>query len=226
MRFLPSLLICALIFTPSHAVAAPTCHCFQQRGYNPDNPQSVEPYLLATTSNSLLSVVLNIPKRQIVKSKMSGTPDEDVWISLVLADSLGKDYQELILEKSRAGSWGKVVQRLRPNPENIDPQFMAALLKGEQSDRLAEVALTATLNQHFTMDQETLERTLARGLARQKLVLAALITLQQSLGLEEVIQRAESATGGWAILSETSGIDLDQLEAHWLMVLENRKAAD
>ena len=70
---------------PAAANPAINCHCFQDRSYDPRRPAALDPYLLATTQNSLLAVVFEVPKRQLVRSKMGGTPNDRIWIDLHLA---------------------------------------------------------------------------------------------------------------------------------------------
>ncbi|HDS16446.1 MAG TPA: hypothetical protein ENN66_07550 [Proteobacteria bacterium] len=57
--------------------AAPSCHCFRQREYDPGNHFAADTYLLATSFNSLLARYFGVEKKELVLLKMKGGIDED-----------------------------------------------------------------------------------------------------------------------------------------------------
>ena len=78
-----SLLTLLTLAAPVPATANPTisCHCFQDRSYNPNQPDAIDPYLLATTQNSLIAAFYQVPKRDLVRRKMTGTPNDEIWVT-------------------------------------------------------------------------------------------------------------------------------------------------
>lgn len=83
MPIIITLLALLFLAAPLPVAANPTisCHCFQDRSYNPRQPAAIDPYLLATTQNSLIAAVYQVPKRDLVRSKMTGTPNDEIWVS-------------------------------------------------------------------------------------------------------------------------------------------------
>ncbi len=219
------LLVIAAGWAVSAAAGGPACHCFQQRDFDPDNPQAVEPYLLATTGNSLMAVAFGVPKRTIVKDKMGGVGDADLWLALGLSEAYRIEASTLLAKKRQIGSWSRLVGSTPPDPERLEPALMGALVAGRSDEQLADEVLVLTLRR-FGLAEKALRIELDRGVNRKELALAALIAQVLQQPLEEITRKGRRETGGWARLTQTTGLLPDQMEAAWLMVMEQQKAAD
>jgi hypothetical protein len=92
MPSLVRLLLALLLLPPGLAGAEPTatCHCYQDRAFDPSRPAAADPYILATTRSSLLSAVFGIEKRSLVSAVMTGTDPDDLWVAQWAGARLGK----------------------------------------------------------------------------------------------------------------------------------------
>jgi len=223
--FTTTLVLLTLTWAACASANGPACHCFQQRTFDPGNPQAVEPYLLATTANSLMAVAFAQPKRTIVRDKMSGGGDADLWLALGLSRAYPQDTSTLLERKREAGSWARMARRSPPDPERLPPDLVAAFAAGKSDEQLANLVVVATL-QRFGLAKADLHAALEKGLTRQELVLASLLTGVSGKPLAEVVVLARAEPGGWALQTEASGLLPDQMEPAWLMLREKQKAAD
>lgn len=214
-----------IFFAATTASAAPSCHCFQDRTFEPAAPQAIEPYLLTTTSNSLLAVLFDVPKRTIVKSKMGGVDNSDIWVGYSLAEHLTLNTDELLQRKNTMGSWRKLLQSLRFDPEKFPPHLISAIAAGKTTEELADIAVAALLDKNLGIHARLSLELLAQGVTRKQLVLATLIATVKQVSLDSLIQQARSDDGGWARISFENGIAPGQMEALWRMVLKQKKAA-
>ena len=225
MYFVSTLLLCLALITTQDASAAPTCHCFQQRSFSANDPAAVEPYLLATTNNSLLAVAFNIPKRSIVKDKMGGARDADLWVGYGLAPAYPLEAQVLIDKKLAFKSWSLFVRSQRPDPERVPAAVMSGLAAGKSDGILADIAMAQTLSTLFELPVPTSMNLLEDGLSRQQLALALLLARIEETAIEKIVAMATAEQGGWAKLTEALGLAPDNMEALWLMLVDKAKAA-
>lgn len=221
------LLVCVslLFISPAMAMQAPNCHCFQQRSFSTDNPATVEPYLLATTNNSLLAVAFNIPKRSIVKDKMGGAVDADLWVGYGLAQAYPYNGQTLIEKKKSFKNWSHFARSEQPDPDRLPAALMAGLTSSKSDDVLADISMAQTLEKMFKLPASTTVQLLESGLDRQHLSLALMLALVKETTVEKVVDMAINEDGGWAKLTEAYGLAPDNMEAMWLMLLKQKKAA-
>lgn len=111
------LLVCLLAVDSSPAHAQPSCHCFNDRSFDPARPAAADEYILASSFNSLLSARFGIAKQQIVMLRMNGVSGENLIIGLCAAEATGRTLDELLERRSRASSWSDILTPLtRPVP--------------------------------------------------------------------------------------------------------------
>ncbi len=124
-----ALVLIFVLLTGSTAFAetAITCHCFKDRSYDPQQPEKVADYLLATTQNSFFAEVFGIKKFEVVKSRMSGTSAEDLWLAYYLAGRGGIEPEALLNARALDGSWAVVVNKLDLPTQNLGEELRTAL---------------------------------------------------------------------------------------------------
>lgn len=111
-----SVLISVFIAIISPAVmiqAAPSCHCFRQREYEPRDRFAADDYLLATSGNSLLARYFNLEKKDIVFLKMKdGIGENELLPALWIGRDCGRPVSEII-ERHQSQTWPEIIDELR-----------------------------------------------------------------------------------------------------------------
>ena len=210
-----ALLSAALILSAASGAqaAAPSCHCFRDREYDPANPEKSDEYLLATASNTLLSAACGLPKRDIVQARMSGTSGEDLWISSYAAQRQGTDAGRLMKARGTALSWREVFQSRGGPLEPLGARFVAALAGGAGDVALARIAAAETLAARLLTPWPELDGLAARGATHQETVLAALIGAWSSRPSPEVYDDVKAGKSGWSRQLAAQGRVPKQMEA-------------
>ena len=215
MRARLAALLCAAVTLFAFAgaqAAAPSCHCFRDRDYDPANPEKSDEYLLATASNTLLATAYGIPKRDIVQARMSGTSGEDLWISSYAAQRQGADAGSLMSARAAAPSWRTVFQSRGGPLEPLGARFVAALADGIGDAALARLVAAETLATRLGTPWAELEALAGRGATLQETVLAALIGAWSSRTAPEVYADAKTGKSGWSRLLAAQGRVPKQME--------------
>jgi hypothetical protein len=197
---------------PGAQAAAPSCHCFRDREYDPANPDKSDEYLLATATNTLLSAAYGLPKRDIVRARMSGTSGEDLWISSCAAQRQGTDAGGLMKARAAASSWREVFQSLGGQLEPLGARFVAALAGGSGDVALARIAAAETLAARLGTPWPELDDLAARGATLQEMVLAALIGAWSSRPAPAVFDDVRAGKSGWSRLLAAQGRVPKQME--------------
>jgi hypothetical protein len=162
-----SLLLPSMAFGQTSTI---TCHCFQDRSFDPNRPDAADAYFLATAQNTLLSVAFERPKREVVMAKQGGTSNEDLWISYRAAANSGIAPRSLLNEKRRAGHWQPVLRQL-----HIDLGLPDNLASSGWDEVLARAVFDQVLLELSFADRETLETLRKAGGSQQETLLAALL---------------------------------------------------
>jgi hypothetical protein len=212
LRLAAALGIWLLALPVAALAAAPSCHCFRDRGYDPANPGKSDEYLLATAANSLLSAAYGVPKRDIVQARMSGTSAEDLWISTYAAHRQGEQAGVLIAARASAASWRDVFRSRGGNPEALGPRFAAALAAGSADAALAGLAAAETLAARLGTPWPQLEALAGRGATLQETVLASLLGAWSSRAAPEVFADIKAGKSGWSLLLAAVGRVPKQME--------------
>lgn len=190
-----------LLISPAAAFAAgPSCHCFNDREYDPQNPGKSDEYLLATAANSLLSAAYGLPKREIVEARMSGTSGEDLWISTYAAHRQGEAAGVLMTARAAAASWRDVFRSRGGHLESLGPRFVAALAEGAGDAVLARLAAADTLVTRLGTPWAHLDDLAGRGATLQETVLAALLGVWSSRSALDVYADVRAGKSGWSWL--------------------------
>ena len=89
----------------AQAVSTPSCHCFRDRSFDPERPSAADPYLLATTQNTLFSLVFEVPKKSVVQAKMTGTTGANLWVAYWVAARSGLRAEDLLEARRGSNGW-------------------------------------------------------------------------------------------------------------------------
>jgi hypothetical protein len=191
-----------------------TCHCFQDRQFDPARPLAADPYLLATVQNRLIGYLYQQPRQDIVRSKMGGLPGDRLWVSSQVATAAGRSGADALQAQAAAGSWREAVAKLGADPEHLGPLFMARLAAGADEAALAEAVIDQVLNVRLAVPPEVIAALRSAGVSGKELVAAAVLAGVAGRHPVDVYQQAREAQswGQWLTRAE---LTLPQVDA-WL----------
>lgn len=211
-----ALLLATLPQLAGVAWSAPTitCHCFQDRQFDPARPLAADPYLLATVQNRLIGYLYEQPRQEIVRSKMGGLPGDRLWVSSQVAAAAGRSGADVLQAQAAAGSWREAVAGLGADPECLGPPFMARLAAGADEAALAEAVIDQVLRTRLAVPSEVIAALRSAGAAGKELVAAAVLAGVAGRHPAEVYQQAKAAQS-WGQWLTRAGLTLPQVDA-WL----------
>ncbi|MCW8892135.1 MAG: hypothetical protein OQK50_08845 [Deltaproteobacteria bacterium] len=171
MKLILSLLMLGLPLVVS-AESTINCHCFQSRTFNHRDSAAADPYFLATTQNSFISVIYNIDKRELVKAKMSGTSGSHLWILHDVAAHSQQPASQVETIHSASGSWAEVFKNLGLNTEDLGEKYWQL---SSTPEYLADHIVDLKLIEYFTTTSADLHHWHNKGLNRKELILSLLL---------------------------------------------------
>jgi hypothetical protein len=199
----------ALLLAASAALAAPaiTCHCFQDRSFEPQRPDAADPYILATTQNSLLAAAFGLPKKEVVRAKMAGASGDRLWVVHYLAARSGQAPGQIEAAREQASDWQAVVSSMRLDPALLSPRFVTALEQAGNDQFLAAATADATLESRLGVEPATIEALRTAGASSQEVILALFLGRRTGLPASELFQRVKSGNATWGEILHAAGIE-------------------
>lgn len=194
----------ALLFSPATAFSRTstiTCHCFQDRSYDPSRPDAADAYFLATAQNTLLAAAFDRPKRDVVMAKQGGTGNEDLWIAYRAAASTGLAPRQLLSEKNRAGHWQPVLRNL-----NIDLGIAENLAGSGWDEVLARAIFDQVLEEYGFANAQTLRGLREAGSGTQETLLAVLLAREGSRPAMDYYRLARFEKRPWGQMLAENGL--------------------
>jgi hypothetical protein len=203
------LFVLVLLLSTSVALAAPTitCHCFQDRSFEPQRPAAADPYILATTQNSLLAAAFGLPKKELVRAKMAGASGDRLWVVHYLAARSGKSPEQIEAARQQASDWQTVVNALPLEPAILSPRFVNALPQADGDENLAVAAVDATLETRLGAEPATIEALRKAGASSQETILALFLSSRTGRAGTELFQQVKSGKASWGEILHAAGIE-------------------
>jgi hypothetical protein len=205
------LLAAVLALAPVAAGAAPTvtCHCFRSRSFDPAEPASADPYIMASARSSLLSAAFGVPKANLVRAAMGGTSPEDLWIAHWVAARAGRDPTWFLGAVAETGSWKAALA----GAKGLPPAFDAALARGAPPSELAALAVDDVAVARLGVDPAVL-RTLRAGRASsEQLVLSLVLGPRLHVAPAQVLARHRDGGEAWGAILRAADLEPQGLEA-------------
>jgi hypothetical protein len=213
------LVLFALVLpAPAGAVS---CHCFRDRTFEADEPQSADPYVLATTRNSLAAAAAGIEKGAVVKQRMQGATENDLWLYGYLPSRLGVDSGVLQAAVRSKGSWPAALGSLGKDTAALGAGFTAAVKKNDPGAMASALADTVILKA-FDASPETVSALHTSGANIAETTLSVLIAGRTALDAEAVYGKVKSGKDTWGSILYSMGVPLDQVGD---VVMDKVKAA-
>jgi len=153
------------------------CHCFNNRSFDPARPDSVDPYLLATTQNSFLAAVFNIHKKQIVRAKMkSGASGDDLWVAHFVSAKTGADVKQIIASRSASGSWEKALGKNKFEDKRLGILFTKALAEDSSDNQLAAIVVDQMVIDSFGVKKTEVKKLRDAGAQNKEMILSIFLS--------------------------------------------------
>lgn len=219
MRILLLLLIFVSIFVNfAFAKSTVSCHCFQNREYDPQRAYAADPYFLATTQNALLANLFGLNKKDVVRAKMGGANGDRLWVGHYLAQKSEKSFSEIEALFSQKASWSEVVKELKLDPEQLEPRFVAALA---DQKKLAMVVVDDQLMVHLGVEPLQLKQLREQGADNQQTILAVFVGQSSALEPVELFAQIVGGKASWGgLLTEQGLFNGSAIESRWRQLLK------
>lgn len=161
-----------LIPTLTSAKSTINCHCFQDRTFNHRDTAAADPYFLATTQNSFISLIYGVDKRMLVKAKISGTSGSHLWILLDVAARSQQEIDKVDKDYLRFKHWNTVFKELNLTPQQLGEEYWQL---GETPEKLADHIVDTQLVKQFGVPAANLSKWRKQGMGSKELILAILL---------------------------------------------------
>jgi len=206
-------LLAVLLMAAVDAVADPvvTCHCFQDRSLDPQRPAAADPYLLATTQNTLLASAFGLAKKDVVRAKMAGASGDRLWVLYYLSAHAGIPPEAIAAARQQAGDWRSAALLLHLDPAAFSPSFVSALLRRAEEGVLAAAAADATLVDFCAVEPAAVAGLRAAGASNAETILAALLARKTGRSGVELLVRVRSGDTTWGLLIQEAAVDPAQI---------------
>lgn len=221
MRLACLFVLLLMIPLPLRAAPAVTCHCFQDRAYDPQRPTAADAYFLATLQNSLYAAVSGTDKRAVVKAKMGGAAGDELWVRWALTAPGQTSQAEVDTLRDAGHSWRKVARQLHLPLDRFDPALTKGLLRDAPTAELAALVVDTVLRTRLGATAEALAR-LRRDGADDRQTIAAVFLARRSGGApHDWLAAVQRGRGSWSGLLLRAGVEAGTVETALAGLLHN-----
>lgn len=214
------ILIIFLLPLPVLATPAITCHCFTDRFYDAARPAAADPYLLATTQNSLFAIVFNIDKKTIVIKKQQGISSDDLWIAYWVASKAGVSPDTLLQGRLKQETWKGALASQRITTKTLGSPFSSALNAKSPSAHLAETVVDELFLHYRLLSDAELAAVRKAGASNQELIIAAVIAARTRQSAKQLFQDVKSGSKTWGALLLWANIDTNNMQREISRILK------
>jgi len=193
---------------PVQVAQAVTCHCFKERSFKPSQPASADPYILATARNSLVAAAAGIDKGAVVRQRMTGATETDLWLSGYLSTLVDKSAEDLLEARDRATSWPEAFKVINLESGKLGSAFQKALESGD-ADGMARSLADPVLGRAFNTGEPTLARMRESGANIAESALGLYLAGQMNRTPESILSDVRSGGMTWGALFNSMGIQID-----------------
>lgn len=210
MRYLAAMFCSGvLLMFPLQAGAIPaiTCHCFTDRSFEPERPAAADPYFLATTQNTFMSLVFRYDKKSIVIKKQQGVSADDLWVACWIASRTSLPIDTLLEKKAGSASWKDVC----PPVAALGSRFLSALKAQAPAAVLADIVADEQVVRYRLLGGPDVAALRKSGASSQEMILAALIAARTRHSAREVYLDVKRGHKTWGTLLNGAGMNAGNL---------------
>lgn len=197
---------------PSMALSAIDCHCFQDRSFDPAQPAAADPYLLATTQNSLFATVFSVEKKTIVMKKQRGVPGDDLWVAYWLAARSGGDPESLLGQRKGLGSWRRVAASLAVPDGSLGAGVAAALKADAPGAVLGQAVVDEVMVRFRFHPVAELAGLRKAGAGNPEVILAGLLAPRLRRPAVQLYRDVLGGRSSWGALLRQAGVEPSAIE--------------
>ncbi len=202
------LLCLFMLFISAQQAFAVSCHCFKERSFKPAQPASADPYILATARNSLLAAASGIDKGAVVRQRMTGATETDLWLSRYLSTRVDRTADQLLSDRDRSSSWSAALDAVELETGTLGTAFQEARKAGE-ADGMARALADPVLGRGFSAGEPTLARLRDNGANIAETALSLYLSGRLHRTPEKVFEDVTSGKQTWGSLFNSLGIRID-----------------
>ncbi len=145
-----------------------SCHCFQERAFNPQKKFAADEYLLTTNFNSFVAASFHISKSQIVMMKMKdGVDPNDLLIALYVARACQVQLVVLLGILDNGGTWQQIFQSqtvLRQGGcDNTLVDLADIVAGGGSKDLVGEHVTDQLVSEYFGVSKKDIDELRKKG---------------------------------------------------------------
>jgi len=192
----------------SMALGAMSCHCFNERDYNPSDRFAADDYILATSFNSLLAKYFSIPKGQIIMLKMNeGIPEDDLLIGLKVAHTSGEDVNKIIGQRRSGETWQQVVAGI-PQQDKIrrDP-MLNRIVSGMEVGQAGRGIVDEIISQFYKVPVEEITKLRTAGLSEKEITLVFILVYARDQNTATLLKQRNEYKKSWSEIAHNLGIE-------------------
>ena len=198
-----------LLILPVQKARAVTCHCFKERAFVASQPASADPYILATTRNSLLAAAAGIDKGTVVRQRMTGATETDLWLSNFLSTRMdNRSADQLLDARDQASSWAAAFDAMNLNTEKLGGLFQTTR-KADDADGMARSLADPVLGRAFTVPEPTLAQMRDTGANIAETALSLYLAGQLNKTPESIFSEVKEGKKTWGVLLNSLGIKIE-----------------
>lgn len=206
------LILCAAIFLVPTLCWSMACHCYSQKDYDPNNPTSADPYLLATSQNSLVANVYNVAKKKIVLAKQkSSTTSERLWVAHWVAERTTFTPGELLKARYRNDSWQEALTTLKIDTQSFGSDFTQTLGTLDVDTNLSQFVVDDVLLSNQIIAEKQLNVLRKMGSNDAETIISSLLALKTNQPANEFYNSVKYGGASWGSHLMSAKIDGTQM---------------
>jgi hypothetical protein len=225
MKAVVSFILLLALSTPALATPAISCHCFTDRSFDAARPDAADPYFLASTQNSFLAAAFDINKKEIVKARMSGASEEDLWIGHFVTTRSGRTHAEVTDARKQSPTWSEALSLLNPDVDLLGSRFVTALEGASETD-MATAAADEVLTTRLRVAPEVLAELRTTGASTREAIISLFLSRRADHPALAFFTEVQAGNKTWGQLLDGLGIEPGMIEGEIRKMLQGDGSAE
>jgi len=190
------------------ALGAISCHCFNEREYNPADRFAADDYILVTSFNSLLAKYFAVPKGQIIMLKMNeGVPEDDLLIGLKVAHTTGEDVNKLLGLRRSGKTWQQVIAGMPQQDKIRSDHMLHEIASGAEVGQAGRGIVDEIISQFYTVPLKEITRLHKAGLSEKEITLVLILVHVRDQKTAPLLKQHNKYNKSWSEIAHNLGIE-------------------
>ena len=192
----------------TNALGAISCHCFNDRDYNPADRFAADDYILATSFNSLLAKYFAVPKGQIIMLKMNeGVPEDDLLIGLKVAHTTGEDVNKLLGLRRAGKTWQEVIAGMEQQDKLRNDPILHGIISGVEAGQAGRDVVDEIISQFYAIPVEEITKLRKAGLSEKEITLVFILVHVSNQKTATLLAQHNEHNKSWSEIAHNLGIE-------------------